>query len=303
MPRSKVAPKHLPTISRTIYQPTPLDIASITPTEMSIVDIAREIRLQIYSELLVLSEPIVFVADYGPLSPPLFRSKRDGLCPALLRVNKMMYSEASTLLYSNNRFRFPEVCTSTVDSAHIAPFLRQIGSQASHIRHICIPFPTFMWTPPGSADIHSKNLDFVRETCTGIRTFELLVSPGHAYTLCNSPIAAKGLGLLDNYFNIIPSLKEIVINFEAHSEEDPSDDLTRKMHHYGWTVKVRELPKRVWYSEDDRVEFDNPEDCQAYDNEQRRIDEQKRQREEEHWLEEYYERRRDPYWKNDSDYD
>ena len=45
-----------------------------------------EIRLKIYSELLVHSEPIVFVADYGPSSPPLFRSKRDGLCLALLRV-------------------------------------------------------------------------------------------------------------------------------------------------------------------------------------------------------------------------
>jgi hypothetical protein len=32
-----------------------------------------EIRLKIYSELLVDSEPIVFIADYGPSSPPLFR--------------------------------------------------------------------------------------------------------------------------------------------------------------------------------------------------------------------------------------
>lgn len=74
---------------------------------MNIFDIAPEIRLKIYSELLVLSEPIVFVADYGPSSPPLFRSKRDGLCPALLRINKRMYNEANTLFYSNNRFRFP----------------------------------------------------------------------------------------------------------------------------------------------------------------------------------------------------
>ena len=57
--------------------------------------------------------PIVFVADYGPPSPPLFRSKREGLCPALLEVNKKVHSEASPLLYS-------DVWTST-DSAHIAP--------------------------------------------------------------------------------------------------------------------------------------------------------------------------------------
>lgn len=71
---------------------------------MNIFDIAREIRLKIYSELLVLSEPIVFIADYGPSSSPLFRSKRDGLYPALLRINNRMYSKANTLLYSNNRF-------------------------------------------------------------------------------------------------------------------------------------------------------------------------------------------------------
>ncbi len=131
-----------------------------------------------------------------------------------------------------------------------------------------------------------------------------MVSPERTYPLDNSPIVAKALDLLDTHFKNIPSLKEIVINFKAHPEEDPSDDLTRKMHDYGWTVKVTKLPKRVWYSEDDRVEFDNPEDCRAYDHEQLRIDEQKRQREEEEqWVEDYYERRRDPYWKNDSDYD
>jgi hypothetical protein len=115
--------------------------ASNTTTAINFFGFPTEIRLKIYSELLVHSEPIVFVADYGPSSPPLFRSKRDGLCPALLCVNKRAHSEASPLLYSNNRFRFPDIFTSSpsaTDSAHIAPFLSQIGSQASLIRHICI---------------------------------------------------------------------------------------------------------------------------------------------------------------------
>ena len=52
------------------------------------------------------------------------------------------------------------------------------------------------------------------------------------------------------------------------------------------------------------VEFDNREDCEAYDNEKFLIDERERQREKkEEWLEVYHRRRRDPYWKNDSDYD
>jgi hypothetical protein len=126
-----------------------------------------EIRLKIYSELLVHSKPIVFVADYGPSSPPLFRSKRDGLYPALLRVNKRAHSEASPLLYSNNRFRFPDIFTSTpsaTDSAHIAPFLSQIGSQASLIRHICIAFPTFDDYRRGRARLHEAHLKNLART-------------------------------------------------------------------------------------------------------------------------------------------
>ncbi|KAF2241797.1 hypothetical protein BU26DRAFT_524944 [Trematosphaeria pertusa] len=278
---------------------------------MNILDIARELRLKIFSELLVLPEPIVFLADNGPPSPPLFRSKGDELCLALLRINKTVYSEASTLLYSDNRFQFPEVFTSTpspTESAHISPFLHQIGSQASHIRHICIPFPPFDYPESERAGLHQahiRNLELIRDTCTSIRTLELLISPDCAnYTLSDSPIAAEALCLLDTHFKNIPSLKEVVINFEVYPEQDPSNDLTKRMHDYGWTVKVTKLPEKIWISLDDRVEFDNEEDCQAYDNEQLLIEERERQREEEEeWLEEYYRRRRDPYWKNDSDYD
>jgi len=69
---------------------------------MGLFDLPVEIRLKIYSELLVLPEPIV--ADYGPSLPPLFRSRRNGLYPAILRANRKVYGEASPLLYSNNRF-------------------------------------------------------------------------------------------------------------------------------------------------------------------------------------------------------
>jgi hypothetical protein len=78
----------------------------------------------------------------------------------------------------------------------------------------------------------------------------------------------------------------------------------KKMRECGWTVQITKLPKKVWISDDDRVEFDNEEDCNAYNREQLRLDWQREQeQEDEWWTEEYYRRRRDPYWKNDSDYD
>ena len=113
---------------------------------MNIFNIPYEIRLKIYLELLVLLKPIVFIANYGPLLPLLFRFKRNGLCLALLRINKRIYNKANILLYSSNYFQFPKVLTYTLfitESAYIALFLYLTGSQASYIRYICIPFPIF----------------------------------------------------------------------------------------------------------------------------------------------------------------
>jgi hypothetical protein len=73
-----------------------------------------------------------------------------------------------------------------------------------------------------------------------------------------------------------------------YDEPPSSDDLREKMRGCGWIIEVIER-------EDDR---DNDYiDC-VYYNDTRREEES----EEEEWLKEYY-RRRDLYWKNDSDYD
>ena len=123
------------------------------------------------------------------------------------------------------------------------------------------------------------------------------------YVFSDSSITVEILYLFNTYFKNIPSLKEIIINFEVYSKQDSSGDLI-KIHDYRWIIKVTKLLKKTWISEDDWVEFDNYEDCQAYDGEQFLISERQRQREErKEWLEEYHRRREDPYWKNDSDYD
>ncbi|OBT46512.1 hypothetical protein VE00_03338 [Pseudogymnoascus sp. WSF 3629] len=226
-----------------------------------------EIRLMIYPELLVHSEPIDFVVDYGPPSPHQFRLRRYGLSPALLRVNKALHSEASPFLYSNNRFRFSDIFTSTPSatySAHIAPFLGQIGSQARLIRHICMTFPTFDDYQHGRARLHEahiKNLDLIRDTC--ITTLELLILPDCA--LNDSPVVAEALDLLDARFKTISSLKEIIVN--VYGGKDISD-LIKKMRDYRWTVVFTKLPKYVWISYDNRVEFDNEDDWNRYNNEQ-----------------------------------
>ncbi|TGJ86688.1 hypothetical protein E0Z10_g2014 [Xylaria hypoxylon] len=273
---------------------------------MNFFGVPTEVRLQIYSELLVLPEPIVFGAGYGAPSPPLFRSNRGRLCPALLRVNKQVHSEASSLLYSNNRFRFPVIFTSmsfAINRAHIAPFLCQIGSQASLIRYICISipaFPTFFTSPQDKAtfrEAHSNNLELIRDTCTSITTLELSVPPDHADDVFDdSPMAAETLDLLDTHLKAITSLKEIIVNFQIYSDENLSDHQMKKIRDRRWSVEVTKIPKKVWISIDDRVEFDNEEHCDAYDEEwQRRESQREQEREDKEWTEEYYCRRRNPY--------
>ena len=163
----------------------------------------------IYFELLVLREPIK--VDYVTSSPPLLQSKKNGLCPALLRTSKKVYYEASEILYSENRFLFQAFSTD------IAQFLHQTRRKASNIHHICIPLPTFGHFQPDRATLYNtyvENLKLIRNTCTNITTLELLVSPDCA-------------------------------------NEDPSNDLTKMIRSYGWTVKVTKLPRGKEISKSD----------------------------------------------------
>ncbi|KAI4252464.1 MAG: hypothetical protein LQ352_004275 [Teloschistes flavicans] len=205
---------------------------------MSFSTIPAEIRLQIYSELLVRSEPIVFIADYG-------------------RVNRMMRREASPLLYSSNCFRFPAIYPDWPEetTAHIA-FLDQIGSQARLIRRISMALLALGYPPTASnefdeADIEQleadvKALELIRDACTGIQTFELLL-PGWGIALNCSANAKEALTILDTRLKSFPSLQEITVNLDLAADEHLNDDVLETMHRYGWIVKLRELPKRRLY--------------------------------------------------------
>ena len=113
------------------------------------------------------------------------------------------------------------------------------------------------------------------------------------YALNDSSIAAEALDLLDACFKAISSLKEVIVGVHIYDDEDLSDDLRKKMHDCGWTIKVTKL-EESWYSREE----DEYADYESYLEMER-----EQEREDEAWVEEYYRRRRDPYWKNDSDYD
>ena len=219
-----------------------------------------------------------------------------------------MHDVGTSLLYSENRFCFPEVRVHTPSvstSAYIRPLLRQIGSYAKLLRHICITFPRFEYSQRIEAVLHQaciENLGIIRDTCTGVKTLELLVPAEHEnYVPSNAEIATEPWDAMEAQFRTIPSIRDIVVHFQVYPLDDPSDDVKQEIHKYGWIIVVTKLPAKVWVSINDRVEFDTEGDCNAYNNEQFRAEWEVE--EEMMWLQEYRRRRNDPYWKNDSDDD
>ncbi|KAH0556305.1 hypothetical protein GP486_005767 [Trichoglossum hirsutum] len=263
---------------------------------MDLFRFPTEIRLQIYSELLVSSERIVFAAEFATPSPPLFRPKRNGLWPALLRANKMVYSEASPLLYSNNCFQFPNGFASgnAIWAAYYSPFINKIGSQASFIRYICITTPTAFDSKHGRArlhDYHVKNLKLIRDTCTSLTTFELyLATYSTIYPGCKlhiSRVSADALMLVAVYLKAIAPLKKIIVNFRAYGEKylgdykkELSDHLTKRMNRCGWTTRTirLEIPTKTLISDDEECGYFSEEDfrrCMHYNDYHRRDKEER----------------------------
>lgn len=260
-----------------------------------------ELREKIYSELLVVAVPIVFEPDDGTLYRPV-GSRRRGLYPAILRVNKKAYREASRLLYSKNRFEIPNVTGSPgfPETAFVALFLSQIGCQASLIHYICIDFPRWEFDQPEGGSFHPgdiRNLELVRASCQNLRVLGLSLDTGQNWILLE-PVTAGRLDSIDVALRDVLSRKQITVRIHVYGEDDIRDSVTR-MRSFGWTVEAttREPVKETWEYDEHGIEFDNEDDYLDY------VNMIEKEREEKEWLEDYWQRRNDPWRKSDSDYD
>ncbi|KAH8744448.1 hypothetical protein F5883DRAFT_439922 [Diaporthe sp. PMI_573] len=286
-----------------------------------------EIRLKIYSELLVHCGPIYFPATFGGGLSSWLCPEGIDLCPALLRASKQVYGEAVSLLYSDNCFRFSLDAASTQCHTTIAVFVRQIGAQASLLRHVCIGFPTAPLVEDyghGSElqEVRLNNLDLLRYACPGITTLELSLRAD--FVLRNSPVFTESLDLIDTRLESFQSLREVRVDVklldwdsdeesddgtedpEGGEQEDPRvdrwkihrDSVTRQLCNRGWAVNITKVPrvKEVWVSPDDMFEFDNEDDYNDYMIEwNRREDRLEREREEEESAEYYREKQLEGY--------
>ncbi|KAI4277007.1 MAG: hypothetical protein L6R38_005521 [Xanthoria sp. 2 TBL-2021] len=190
----------------------------------------REIRDQIYELVLLDQEPIV---------PWFYYNGRHKLTLALLRANKTVHHETSSLLYARNRF---DLTIGTPEN--VASFFARIGRKnADHIRHIYVDFPRFLRVEPDNVTLYDESagiLANIQSSCVNLTT--LTMSRSCIYDMevdikaqDNPKVATEALELVNTHFRAITSLQEIIV--EVY-EDEPSDHIRRSMESHGWTIRT-----------------------------------------------------------------
>lgn len=223
------------------------------------LSLPSELRNNIYEQLLVLEEPVTL-----PTKLWLTQSQIQELTPGLLRANKTVHLEASSILYGQNCFDFT-ICT----SEDVASFLEQIGhNNASYIQYIRVEFPEFHYL-----DLHDitfeddsvRILAKIQSNCTNLVKLTTSLHSTNAMevrleALDYPKIVAEGLALVDARFRAISSLQEIIV--EVY-EDGPSDYIRREMKNHGWTIREIEY---VEESDFNRFFSDTEDDDYRYDD-------------------------------------
>ncbi|KAF7886626.1 uncharacterized protein EAF01_011304 [Botrytis porri] len=233
--------------------------------QLHFFDLAIEIRLKIYNELLIASDSSPLEIKSSETSPSyLIPSKRYHLCPAILRSNKQVHLEASPILYSSNKFVLCRLQYFYVPGYKIITgFLDQIGERnALFLRYLDIYFPLFpnsIFGPgqpwPAGRDIQVIGLliDKFKNLVTlkispwdnlrfGGGSIRLAVnSSRNSGSIDSFESIGMGLNAFDERFKAMPALKDMMVDF--HVSNAWPDDLVdrflrKKIHGSRWMCQV-----------------------------------------------------------------
>jgi hypothetical protein len=174
---------------------------------MSFLDLPVELRLPIYTYLLVAPYPI-HTKEYryhddcdgtDCYSPDeMCHEWKTGLHPSILRANRQIHAEASPILYSRNRFQFVNNRYYHRGSADLEAFLARTANNVRYVRCVRLNFPGTLgdrwqrWSPFCTAEViadearltypgkdnweaHLDQLDRLREACPALERIEFLI--------------------------------------------------------------------------------------------------------------------------------
>jgi hypothetical protein len=211
---------------------------------MHFFDLPFEIRLMIFSELLIVKPYVVLRYQVHDRALVLYHWRHTRkIYLGILCVNKQSYRECSPLLYSKNTFEFPYYTTFSPshllqqaqasaetlavhdDLPLIIPFVTQVRAQASLIRHARIhcPYRFGQGEPrPGFVD----GIIALRENCPNLASLEfaLQLSCGNDGWAI-PPLTERGLDALDSLFRTLRQLRDIIIKLYIHEYQQTEPEL------------------------------------------------------------------------------
>ncbi|PNS15171.1 hypothetical protein CAC42_8172 [Sphaceloma murrayae] len=137
------------------------------------LSLPRNIRDRIYRHALTVTHPLYLFRDVSDLVE-LFAPDVPKQWTALLKTNRQISSESSTILYTYNKFALLDQGEQQSELLH--RFLERIGSTKCHLlRSLCIDFPSFR-SEHGTIGLEPhvlRSLQLISERCTGLVTLEL----------------------------------------------------------------------------------------------------------------------------------
>ncbi|KAK8070654.1 hypothetical protein PG997_010857 [Apiospora hydei] len=235
----------------------------------------REIRDQIYGYCLVSHAK----ALHPWMHPSIYRGWKDKPTTELFRVSKQVRHEAAIVFYSQNQLDF-----TMVEPDEITGFLKRIGRNAEHIRHLVVKFPYFrslQLEELGRVAIRPRYAGIpqaIRAGCPNLQTITTSRWSTYAVVLWQVPrsyswerdragdrkIVTEAIDVADAYFrSMAPSLKEIIIELDTeqywwplsqrHIDRGMSDEdllhrhVRQQMESHGWKL----LPTDRSHDEED----------------------------------------------------
>ncbi len=221
----------------------------------NLFSLPRELRDQIYEPVLLHQELI---------DPWVDHNRRQKLTPGLLRANKTVHREASSLFYAQNRFDFTMGTPEDISS-----FLGQIGrNNADYIRHICVEFPKFLYLDHGEVTLEDDSVGIlanIQSGCANLSTLTTSLYSKNAMelrldALDNPKVVTEALKLVNTHFRAISSLQGIIV--EVY-EDGPSGHMRRQIESHGWTIRITEYVEEEDF---DRSFSDFEDDDYGYDS-------------------------------------
>lgn len=212
-------------------------------TAAGIFSLPIEIRYDIFKLVLVVPEPVYLYQDFGaPVKA--FMPDKPYAWLALLHTSRQISHEASAVLYGANRFTLEEVELANYRSNLLGSFISSIGSvNARFLTHLRISFPATERVD-GSEEIRlredtSRNLQLIRNECTGLKTLEALVygKSSKYLTECsdNTQSVRDVLVRITTELRNIASLNTIIVRF---CSGPPAPWIKGCLEDLGWIVLI-----------------------------------------------------------------